>query len=53
MASSYYIGLIDNNTNQCRMWAYHNAQKMKLSIKDTFSKCDQIRSSKRILSHLL
>ena len=28
-------------------------QKMKFSIKDFFSKCDQIRSSKGIWSHLL
>ena len=29
------------------------AQKMKLPIKDFFSKCDQIRSLLRIWSHLL
>ena len=29
------------------------AQKMKFSIKDFFSKCDQIRSKLRIRSHLL
>ena len=29
------------------------AQKMKFSIKDSFSKCDQIRSFLRIWSHLL
>ena len=29
------------------------AQKMKLSINDFFSKCDQIRSYLRIWSHLL
>ena len=29
------------------------AQKMKLSIKDFFSKCDQIGSFLRIWSHLL
>ena len=28
-------------------------QKMKFSIKDFFSKCDQIRSFLRIWSHLL
>ena len=32
---------------------YHTAQKMKLSIKDFFSKCDQIRRKLRIWSHLL
>ena len=30
-----------------------NAQKMKFSIKNFFSKCDQIRSFLRIWSHLL
>ena len=30
-----------------------NAQKIKFSIQDLFSKCDQIRSFKRIWSHLL
>ena len=29
------------------------AQKLKFSIKDFFSKCDQIRSLLRIWSHLL
>ena len=29
------------------------AQKMKFSIEDFFSKCDQIRSKLRIWSHLL
>ena len=29
------------------------AQKMKFSINDSFSKCDQIRSKLRIWSHLL
>ena len=31
----------------------HTAQKMKFSIKDLFSKCDQIRKILRIWSHLL
>ena len=31
----------------------HTAQEMKVSIKDFFSKCDQIRSFLRIVSHLL
>ena len=30
-----------------------NAQKMKFSIKDFFSKCDQIRRKLQIWSHLL
>ena len=33
--------------------AHHTAQKMKFSIKDFFSKCDQIRRKLRIWSHLL
>ena len=31
----------------------NTVQKMKFSIKDFFSKCDQIRSFLRIWSHLL
>ena len=31
----------------------YTAQKMKFSIKDFFSKCDQIRSFLQIWSHLL
>ena len=31
----------------------YTAQKMKFSIKNVFSKCDQIRSLLRIWSHLL
>ena len=31
----------------------NTAQKMKFSIKDFFSKCDHIRSTLRIRSHLL
>ena len=31
----------------------NTAQKIKFSIKDFFSKCDQIRSFLRIWSHLL
>ena len=33
--------------------AYSTAQKMKFSIKDFFSKCDQIRRNLQIWSHLL
>ena len=32
---------------------WHTAQKLKFSIKDFFSKCDQIRNKLRICSHLL
>ena len=34
-------------------WKDYTAQKMKFSIKDFFSKCDQIRSFLRIWSHIL
>ena len=33
--------------------SYITAQKMKFSVKDFFSKCDQIRSFLRIWLHLL
>ena len=36
-----------------RFWKPYTAQKMKFSIKDFFSKCDQIRRKLRIWSHLL
>ena len=51
-----------NTKTQCRLWDTEDftkkytsitAQKMKFSIKDFFSKCDQIRSFLRIWSHLL
>ena len=32
---------------------FYTAQEMKYSIKDFFSKCDQIRNFLRIWSHLL
>ena len=32
---------------------FYTAQKMKISIKDFFSKCDQIRRKLQIWSHLL
>ena len=33
--------------------SHYNAQKMKFSLKDFFSKCDQMRRKLRIWSHLL
>ena len=44
----YWPGL-----NQGSKASHVTAQKMKLSIKDFFSKCDQICSFLRIWSHLL
>ena len=35
------------------IWGGYTAQKMKFSIKNSFSKCDRIRSFLRIWSHLL
>ena len=35
------------------MWTNLQSQKMKFSIKDIFSKCDQIRRKLRICSYLL
>ena len=37
---------------KCDLWR-DTAQKMKFSIKDLFSKCDQIRRKLQIWSHLL
>ena len=37
----------------CSISAIDTAQKMKFSIKDFFSKCDQFRIFLRIWSHLL
>ena len=53
----YHYSPIDLRTkrfNSPEMYFRANtAQKMKFSIKDFFSKCDQIRSFLRIRSHLL
>ena len=42
--------IISDKTNICEGFT---AQKMKFSIKDLLSKCEQIRSFLRIRSHLL
>ena len=42
---------INNLCNNCPVNALH--KKMKFSIKDFFSKCEQIRRKLRIWSHLL
>ena len=46
---------ISNTILTIHIWEKMNctAQKMKFSIKDFFSECDQIRSFLRIWSHLL
>ena len=44
----------DNLYTDMIKWIFHyTAQKMKFTITDFFSKCDQIRSFLRIWSHLL
>ena len=43
---------VTSHSTQTMAWIIA-AQKMKFSIKDFFSKCDQIRSFLRIWSHLL
>ena len=50
-----WVGRLSNIYCGCRKWmipkyvifsGYHTAQKMKFSIKNFFSKCDQIRRSR-------
>ena len=43
----------DENMISTLSYYYYATQKMKISIMDFFSKCDQIRSFLRIWSHLL
>ena len=45
--------MISELTNRNKIEIRSTAQKMKFSIKDFFSKCDQIRSFLLIWSHLL
>ena len=58
----FLFNLLNNNCMCCHQdsWSYglvidHSiaVQKMKFSIKDFFSKCDQVRRKLRISSHLL
>ena len=44
---------VDYHTEHCAEVILSNAQKMKFSIKYSFSKCDQTRSFLRIWLHLL
>ena len=49
-----YINIAENSSgNEPSSIGDCTAQKIKFSIKDFFSKCDQIRSFLRIWSHLL
>ena len=41
------------SSNKNYISSHYTAQKMKISIKDFFIKCDQIRRKLRIWSHLL
>ena len=47
------VGLSSVFTHSALNQSIHTAQKMKFSIKDFFSKCEQIRTFLRICSHLL
>ena len=50
----YYLNKqVQKKAFENQIWANLTAQKMKFSIQDFFSKCDQIRSFLRIWSHLL
>ena len=48
-SESFVKNCLDNTYN----YYIHTAQKMKFSIKDFLSKCDQIRRKLRICLHLL
>ena len=48
-----YEALLRNSEKLTMALTRNTAQKMKFSIKDFFSKCDQIRGKLRIWSHLL
>ena len=50
---SIETGLVTHFSGYKTIMLHYTAQKMKFSIKDFFSKCDQIRSFLWIWSHLL
>ena len=52
-AKQILVSNILSKTGYHEKWERYTAQKMKFSIKDFFSKCDQVRSFLRIRSHLL
>ena len=47
-----YLGMCQTCDGTCCENSRHAAQKIKFSIKDFCSKCDQIRRKLRIWSHL-
>ena len=47
------MSLLLNLNIDLSAWSSHTTQKIKFSVKDFFSKCDQIRSFLRIWSYLL
>ena len=49
----HYISVTYFNVRATLDFPAHTIQKMKFSVKEFFSKCEQIRSSLRIWSHLL
>ena len=48
-----HISLVVVKSNNKYSDSLHTVQKMKFSVKDFFSKCEQIRRKLRICSHLL
>ena len=53
ITSEEQFNMILNEVNHHNNTTSHAGQKIKFSIKDFFSKCDQIRRKLRIWSHLL
>ena len=50
---TFHVSSNNCSDSNCRRLHCFTAQKMKFSIKDFFSKCDQIRRFLQIRSHLL
>ena len=48
----FSFSILKSNWNNFEKFEVYTAQKMKFSINDFFSKCDQIRRKLRIWSHL-
>ena len=47
------LNSLDTTLAECACYLFFTAQKIKLSIEDFFSKCDQIHRELRIWSYLL
>ena len=53
LLNSPYFSFMKTLISDITLIIYFTAQKMRFSVKDFFSKCDQIRSFLQIWSHLL